>query len=78
MRRDTLRENENYERILSRRVNSEGEEVILVEKAEPFGDISGFSKEWITWIVDNSGNRFWGHYFYDKEEAQEDFARRSL
>jgi hypothetical protein len=34
---------------------------------------------YVTWVVrkDNPGSTFWGHYFQTREEAEEDFDKRS-
>ena len=68
---------DNYEKILASKTNKDNEKVVLVEMRKP-GGTQFEDKEWVTWIVDNSGNRFWGHYFFDKKEAQDDFASRAF
>jgi len=47
--------------------------VILVEKDSP----GRYGTEFVTWIQDEKGNRFWGHYFGDdREVAEVDFEDR--
>lgn len=33
--------------------------------------------EWATWVMDDDGNTFWGHYFEDKDEALDDLQYRA-
>ncbi len=54
----------------SKECGEEGESVILVHK-----DIQG-EDEYITWIENREGDRFWGHYFVDKSEAEDDYTSR--
>ena len=66
----------NYEKLLKKRSIEDGY-VVLVEKYEPATEgVPVDVKEWITWLQDSKGSRYWGHYFVDKEEAEDDFASR--
>ena len=36
----------------------------------------GAAQPFVTHVVDEEGNRFWGHYFFDLQEARADFIER--
>lgn len=62
------------ERYIAKRGNTYGEKVVLVERT--FSDKYPDFKEWVTWVEDSRGNRFWGHYFFDQDDAYADYAIR--
>ncbi|KKN16905.1 hypothetical protein LCGC14_0971100 [marine sediment metagenome] len=62
---------------LNRVTSRNGDVVVLVhfkESGGGEGSVKGPTEdEWVTWMVDPQGNRFWGHYFFNEEEARTDF-----
>ena len=33
---------------------------------------------WVTWCLDKRKNAYWGHYFSDRDKANEDFRKRAI
>ena len=68
-----VRIDSSEQRVLSRRRTSDGD-IILVRKLNVYDPMGGY--EYVTWWEDERGNRFWGHYYSDLDEARDDFENR--